>query len=114
PGCEWRHVAGQVESERQAEDLASSEAPQHDLGRIAVEDPEVLLQHLSERPVGDAFAVGEATSCPSHRLRLLSCESLPERACEARLADTCVTGDGYERGARGLHRTPGRVGDALQ
>ena len=113
-GREWVHVAGQVEAQRQAEDLASSEASQRHLGRIAVEDPEVFLQHFPEWPVGDAFSVGEATSCPAQRLRLFGCESLPERTRETRLADPCVAEDGHERGARRLQRSAVRVEDALQ
>ena len=37
------------------------------VGGIAFEDPEVLLEHLRQRPVGDALAVGEAASGPAQR-----------------------------------------------
>ena len=46
-------VAGDVEAEREAEDLASLQALDDGLGRIAFEHTEVLLQHLAERPVRD-------------------------------------------------------------
>jgi hypothetical protein len=83
-------VAGDVEAERQAEHSARVEEAERRLGRIAFEQPQVLLQHLSERPVGDALAVGQAAARPPEGRRVLVAEPLPELPREPRLAHAGV------------------------
>ena len=57
------------------------------LRRVALEDPGLRLDHLGERPVADALAVGQrATLSPVGELRLLV-DYLPELVHEAALAD---------------------------
>ena len=89
-------VARHFEPKREAENLARPESLEHDLGRIAVEDPEVLLQHLGERPVGAALSVGETAARPAHGFWCLSGKTLPQLAHETGLADAGVPEDGYE------------------
>src|SRR5205823_9597795 len=55
-------VARDVEPERQAEDLPARELRADALGVVALEDPEVLLEDLAERPVGDPAPVGQAAA----------------------------------------------------
>ena len=71
-------VARDVEAERQAEDLAPGELRADAIGLVALEDPEVLLEDLAERPVGDPAPVGEAAAGAAQRLRHLVGESLPQ------------------------------------
>ena len=66
------------------------------LRRVALEDPEVLLQHLAERPVGDPAPVREAAAGAPQRLRRLLAEPAPELAHEPRLADAGVADDRHE------------------
>src|SRR5437773_2689446 len=58
----------------------------------------MLLQHLAERPVGDAVAVGQASAGPAERLRGLSRQGLPELADQARLADTGIAEHRHQAG----------------
>ena len=73
-------IAGEVEAEREPEQLALAESSQDDVRRVAVEDAEVFLEDFSERPVRDPLAVGQAATRPSDRRRLFGGEALPELA----------------------------------
>src|SRR5215213_3488414 len=77
-----------LEAERQRERLA--EPLEHDLRRVALEQAEMLLQHLAERPVRDAPAVRQAAAGPPQRLGPLVAQPLPELTHEPRLADAGV------------------------
>ena len=59
---QWMEVPGDVEAERQPEDLPVAEQLASPLGWIALEQPEVLTQHLAQRPVRDPRAVRQAPS----------------------------------------------------
>ena len=95
--CEKRRprveITADIEAERQAEHLAAGEPLQHVLGRVLLPQSELLAQHVGERAVGHAAAVGEAATEPKRgRCR----QPLPERADEARLAHARFTHDGGE------------------
>ena len=96
PGAQKRRprieIAGDVEAERQAEDLAAGEPLQH--GRVLLPQAELLAEHVGERAVGHAAAVGEAAAEPKRRPGR---QPLPELADEARLAHARLTND--RRGA---------------
>ncbi len=85
PGIE---IAADVEAERQAEDLAAGEPLEHGLGRVLLPQAELLAEHVGERAVGDAAAVGEAAAEPK---RGPGRQPLPELADEARLAHARLT-----------------------
>src|SRR5206468_11754242 len=59
-------------------------------GRVALQDAEMLLQHLREWPVGDALAVRKAPPGPPQRLRRAAAKVVPELAQEPRLADARI------------------------
>src|SRR5262249_35261640 len=80
-------VARDVEPEGEPEQIAAGESRPHLLGRVALEDAELLLQNLPERPVRDALSVREAAAGAPQRLRLLLAEELPELTDETGLAD---------------------------
>jgi hypothetical protein len=61
-------VARDVEAEAQAEDLVPRKSLEDDLRRVVVEDAEVLLQDLRQRPVRDAVPVGETAADSAERL----------------------------------------------
>src|SRR2546425_307727 len=75
----WRQADGEAKERVVAEPLGNH------LGRIALEDPEVLLEHLGERLVRDALAVGEAAARAAQRRQVLRREPLPQLTDEARL-----------------------------
>ena len=92
--CDERmDVARRLESERQPENLARSEAGSNLVGRIAVEDPELLLQDLAERPVRHAAAVRQAAAAAHDRLRRFRAQALGELARDGRLANAGVADD---------------------
>ncbi len=104
--------ARDVEPERESEYRVPAEARQDVFRSIAVEDPEVLLEHLAQRPVGNSVAVGETPPGPAERHRLLVCEQLPKLAHEPRLPDTRLAGDRHQVRLSLRDRAP--VGDAEQ
>ena len=89
-------VFGRSQADREAEERVGAEPLGDDLRRIAVEDPEVLLEHLGERPVRDALAVGEAAARAAQRRRVLRREPLPQLTDEARLPDAGVAEDRHQ------------------
>ncbi len=93
-------VAGDVEAERQAEDLAAGEPLQGVFGRVLLPQAELRPQHVGERAVGHAPAVGKAAAEPDRRpVR----QTLLELADEARLPHARLTNDLHEA------RAPARV-----
>src|SRR6266542_2403432 len=87
------HVFGRGEAEGEGETVAFANPLRDRLARLALEDPEVLLQHLEEGPVRDSLAVREATAGPEQRLRRFGAQPLPELADEPRLADAGIADD---------------------
>jgi hypothetical protein len=55
-------VADHVEPEGEPEDLALVQPVTDRIGRVALEDAEVLLEDFAERPVRDALSVREAAA----------------------------------------------------
>jgi len=91
-----------MRAESQAEDLAFVKTTPHCLGRIALEDLEVLFEDFAQGPVRDALAVRETPSCSAQRLGLFVCKLLPQLAHEACLADTGIADDRDEDRVRSL------------
>ena len=98
---------GDVQSQGEAEDLAPSKALEDALRILVLGDPEVLLDHLGERPVRDPTAVGEAASRASLRGGRLVLEDGPQLADEPRLADAGVA---HDRDQMRLSVAPPRAG----
>src|SRR5438094_258709 len=92
-GDERVEVPGHVETECEPENLPGAELAAYLFRRIAFEDPEVLLQHLRQRPVRDPLSVGETPSGPAQRLRLELREVFPQLAHESCLPDARVARD---------------------
>src|SRR5207244_12451801 len=86
-------IGGDVEPERKSEDLATAEPLANGFRRIAVQDAQVLLEALAERPVRDPLSVGETTAGAAERLRRLRGESLPQLAPAPCLPDSRVGDD---------------------
>ena len=85
-----------VPAQRKPQDLLSLELLDDGAGRGSFEKPEVLLQHLAERPVRDPVAVRQTASRAAHRHRVLDREPLPELLHERRLPDTGLADDRHE------------------
>ncbi len=77
PRDERVQAPGDVETECEPEDLAAVQPFERSLGRVAVEQAELLLEDLAERPVRD-LAVGQAAPRALERLRLAAGKPLPE------------------------------------
>src|SRR6266540_4766350 len=84
------------EAEGQAEDRASAKPSLDCLGRIAVQQPQMLAHDLAQRAVRIPPAVGEAASDPVERLGRLCPEPVAELADEPALADPRLTDDHHE------------------
>ena len=61
-GGEWMKPVSHVESKSEAQDRARSEAVEHHAWWVALQNAQMLLQHLGKRPVGDALPIREAPS----------------------------------------------------
>src|SRR5437763_11807428 len=83
-------VAGDVETERKAENLSGAESVEREFGCIAFEEAQVLLQHLAERPVSGPGSVREAATGPAQWFGFLFGQQLPELTHESRFADACI------------------------
>ena len=92
-GCPRLEITGDVETEREAEDLAAGEPLHHGFGRVLLPHAEFLPKHVGERAVGHAAAVGEAAA---ESKRGPGRQALPERTDEACLADARFSHDGRE------------------
>ena len=57
-------VTRNIESESESEDVVLTELCARRLGRVALEQAELLLHDLAERPVRDAVPIREAASGP--------------------------------------------------
>ena len=101
---QWMEVPGDVEAERQPEDLPVAEQLASPLGWIALEQPEVLTQHLAQRPVRDPRAVRQTPPGPPERFGILVGKRRPELSDEPRLPDSCVSEHRHEPRAPFLNR----------
>src|SRR5436305_6058752 len=99
-------LAGNVEPEREAEDLAVAEPSSKLVGRVALENPEMLFQHLSKRPEGDPFSVRQAAAGSPQRLGVVGGEAPPELAHQPRLADAGVPEQRDEHRSPAVHAAP--------
>ena len=87
------HALRRREAEREAEPVAASDPFGDHVRRIALENSEMLLQHLTERPVCYPVTVREAPAGPQKRRPRLPAQPLPELAQEPRLADPGIADD---------------------
>ena len=87
------HVLRRGQPEREAEPLTASDPFGGHVRRIAVQDPEMLLQHLAERPVRDPVTVRQAPAAAQQRLRRLPAQPPPEFTEEPGLAHPGITDD---------------------
>ena len=83
-------------AEHEPEDLVAAEPLRHRLGRVRLEQAELLAQHVGDRAIGRARAVGDAAPGAAERLGRGRRKLLPELADEPRLADAGVAGDRHE------------------
>jgi hypothetical protein len=93
-----------LEPEREAQDRAFAEPTAHRVGRIALEQAEVLANDLTERQVRDPAAVREAAPDAPLRFGRLRAEPLPELADQRRLPDSGLAHDRDELGRLLLDR----------
>ena len=106
-------IFGDVEAEREGENLPVAQPANKAFRRVALENRKLLLEHLAERPVGDAVPVGQTAACSAQRLRRLGAEPLPELTRKPRLADAGVANDREElRLLRDRQRADRRPGAA--
>ena len=84
------HRPRRREAEREAQPVAVSDPFSATSARVALQDPKVLLQHLTERPVRYPVAVREAPATSHQRLWRLPVQPLPELTQQPRLADSSV------------------------
>src|SRR3954447_338595 len=82
-------IPREVEAKRKREHLVW-EQPSYRLRRVAVEDPEVLLQHLAQRPVRDRVPIRETAAVRARRLRILGADPRPQLTDKPRLAHAGV------------------------
>ena len=87
-------VPGDVEPEREPQDLAGSEPVEDLRARIALMQPEQLTQHVAQRPIRDAPPVGEATAGEASRRGRLRRKPGYELARQPRLSHAGITHDG--------------------
>ena len=97
-------VTDHVETERETEDPPLPQPLEHARRRVALQQPEVLPQHLADRPVGDSRPVREAAAGAPERLGLECRELLPELPDEPCLADSRVAEDRHQPGRTRLDR----------
>src|SRR5439155_20194176 len=93
---ERMQIPGDVETEREPENLARAESAQRNFWRIALQEAQVLFQHLAERPIRCSCSVREAAAGAPQRFGVLLRKAVPEFAGEPRLADTCIAENGHE------------------
>ena len=91
-------AARHVQSEGEAEDLVPGQARHRTLRSVAVENPEVLLQNLAERPVRDPVPIRETATCAPYRRRILTSEHLPQLAYQPCLSDAGLAHDRHQVG----------------
>jgi len=89
-------LAGDVETEGKAENLAPLERPKDRIRSIAVTKPQVLTQHLAEWPVRDPVPIRETSARTSDGCRLLVGEDFPPLSYQPRLPDSRLTHDSDE------------------
>src|SRR4051794_955159 len=82
-------VARDAEAESEGQNPVRKPLP-YRLRRISLEDPEMLLEHLAERPVRDRVSVREAAARTAKRLRILRTDPSPELTHEPGLTDSRV------------------------
>ena len=87
------HVLRRGQAEREAEPVTATDPFGGHVRRIAVQDPEMLLQNLAERPVRDPVTVRQAPAAAQQRLRRLAAQPPPEFTKEPGLAHPGITDD---------------------
>ena len=105
---------GDVETERQPEELAAREALFEVLGGCSLAKSQVLTDDLAERPVRDPVAVREAATGADGRGGFLAGESDEELAHQTRFPDARLADERDEVRLRGGRRTPVRRTQQLE
>ena len=95
-GIERMELTSDIEAKGEAQDLASLELPLHLIRPIAVAQPQVLFQKLTEWPVRDPVPIREASTGASEWYRLLVGERLPQLTNEPCLSDARLADDRHE------------------
>ena len=113
-GVERMDARGDVETERQPEELAPREAPFEVLGGCALAKSQVLANDLAERPVRDPVAVRETATGADGRSGFLACEGDEELAHQTRLPDARLADERHEVRLRGGRRAPVRRTQQLE
>src|SRR5437588_12999654 len=98
-----------VEPQREREDLAPAQTSAHVIGCVAFQNPEVLFQDFSERPIRDPLAVRQAATCSSKRRWPLAFEEPPEFAKEPCFPDAGLAEQCRESRAIVVSRLPVRI-----
>jgi hypothetical protein len=99
-GDERVQVAGDVKAEGEPENLAGAEPVERHFWCVALQQAEVFLQHLAERPIRSPCSIREAAAGATERLGLLIRQLLPELTYESRLPDARIAEDGHKPGRR--------------
>src|SRR5256885_16469882 len=96
-----------LQPERDREDLALAELRAHERLSSVVRAPQVTLEDLRKRPVGDAAPVGKAAAGIADRRSRIALHRLPDGIDQARLADAGVPQDRDEVRLAAFHDAPG-------
>src|SRR5207237_61473 len=78
------------------ENLLAAKSLERHFRRVALQETQVLSQHLAERPIRRSCSVREAAAGAAQRFRVLLGQPLPQFACKPRLANACITDNGHE------------------
>src|SRR5215216_1560514 len=92
-------VRGDVQAQRQTEDLAVWQSLDRELGPVALQKVQVLPEDFAQRPVCSPGSIREAAARSARRLRRLLSQPLPELPHQPGLADSCIAEDGDKPGA---------------
>ena len=78
------HIPRRRRAQREAEPITASDPFGDHLRRIALQNPQVLLQHLTQRPVRYAVTIRQAPAAAQQRLSRLPAQPQLERAARGR------------------------------
>ncbi len=87
------HLLWRRQAQRETQPFVVGHLPGHHLRRIALQDPEVLLQHLTQRPVRDPVTVRQAPAAAQQRPVRIPAQPPPELTNQPRLAHSGITDD---------------------
>ena len=90
------HRGRRRQAERIAQPLAAGDAFGDHLRRVAVQNPEVLLQHITERPVRDPVTIRQAPATAQQRPPCILGQPPPELTDKPCLAHPGITDDSHQ------------------